>query len=141
MENPVKQSLVTTTCGQIEGLVEGSVLKFLGIPYAAPPVGSLRWHAPVPAPHWEGVRPAMRFGAACVQTVGASFGLRAAHKSEDCLYLNVWTATTDAGARQPVMVWIHGGGNLGGGGCEDAFDGSSLAMKGITVVTFNVSAL
>lgn len=79
----------------------------------------------------------MSFGAACVQTVGASFGLRAAQKSEDCLYVNVWTTTTDASARQPVMVWIHGGGNLGGGGCEVAFDGSSLAMKDVTVVTFN----
>ena len=133
----MKHSLVTTTTGRIEGFVEGSLSKFFGIPYAAPPVGPLRWHAPMPQNGWEVVRPAKNFGSACVQTVGASFGLRAAQKSEDCLYLNVWTRTTDTSAGQPVMVWIHGGGNLGGGGCEDAYDGSSLAAKGVTVVTFN----
>lgn len=137
MGDTVNQSLATTTGGRIDGFVEGALSKFFGIPFAAPPVGPLRWHAPMPPKAWEGVRPAKNFGPACVQTVGASFGLRAAEKSEDCLYLNVWTRTTDSSARQPVMFWIHGGGNLGGGGCEDAYDGSSLAAKGVTVVTFN----
>ena len=123
--------------GRLEGFVEEGVSKFFGIPYAHPPVGPMRWRAPTPALAWKGTRPAKRFGAACVQTVGASFGLRVAERREDCLYLNVWTSTTDSNTRQPVMVWIHGGGNLGGAGCEDAYDGSVLASHGVTVVTFN----
>lgn len=72
-----------------------------------------------------------------MQTVGASFDLRVAERSEDCLYLNVWTASTDEGRNAPVMVWIHGGGHLGGAGSEDAFDGSAFSRKGVTLVTFN----
>jgi para-nitrobenzyl esterase len=83
------------------------------------------------------VRAAKQFSPACVQTVGAVFDLRVANQSEDCLYLNVWTSTLDSLALQPVMVWIHGGGNLGGAGSEDAYDGSRLAAKEVTVVTFN----
>jgi para-nitrobenzyl esterase len=83
------------------------------------------------------VRTAQRFSPAAVQTVGAAFDLRTTEQSEDCLYLNIWTWTLDAAQRQPVMLWIHGGGNLGGAGSEDAFDGSSLARQGVTLVTFN----
>ena len=128
---------VLTTSGVLEGFAEDSVCKFLGIPYAAPPVGPLRWCAPRHPENWTGVREAKQFGAACVQQVGASFDLRVTEKSEDCLYLNVWTAALGANASQPVMVWIHGGGNLGGAGSEDAFDGSRLAAKGVTVVSIN----
>lgn len=73
----------------------------------------------------------------CPQRGGASFNLRTEKQSEDCLYLNVWSTTIDVTAEQPVMVWIHGGGNLGGAGSEDAFDGEELAQNGVTVVTFN----
>lgn len=86
---------------------------------------------------WEGVRKAQEFGPICPQTAGAVFQTRARSQSEDCLYLNVWTRSLDSQARQPVMVWIHGGGYLGGGGCEDGTDGSCLAAEGVTVVSFN----
>jgi para-nitrobenzyl esterase len=123
--------------GMLQGLSEQGVHKFYGVPYAEPPVGERRWQAPVAPSAWSGVRPAQRFAAAAVQTVGAAFKLRTTEQSEDCLYLNVWTRSLDTAARQPVMVWIHGGGNLGGAGSEDAFDGTSLARQGVTLVTFN----
>jgi len=123
--------------GTLEGFAEGGIFKFFGVPYAAPPVGELRWHAPAPPPPWENIRDAKRFGPICPQTIGASFDVRVSEESEDCLYLNIWTGSCDAHAKQPVMVWIHGGGNLGGAGSEDAYDGTHLAERGATVVTFN----
>ncbi|MEW6454075.1 MAG: carboxylesterase family protein [Pseudomonadota bacterium] len=130
---------ITVRIGQgfVEGFSEGGTLKFLGVPYAEPPVGERRWRPPVPAAHWVGVRKAQEFGPICPQTAGAVFQPRAKTQSEDCLYLNVWTRSLDSQARQPVMVWIHGGGYLGGGGCEDGTDGSHLAALGVTVVSFN----
>jgi para-nitrobenzyl esterase len=123
--------------GMLQGSTAAGVHRFFGVPYAEPPVGEWRWRPPQ-APHsWSGVRAARRFAAAAVQTVGAAFDLRTTEQSEDCLYLNVWTRTLQASARQPVMVWIHGGGNLGGAGSEDAFDGTSLARRGVTLLTFN----
>jgi para-nitrobenzyl esterase len=86
---------------------------------------------------WEGTRDAKAFGPIAIQTVGAGFRLRETEQSEDCLTLNVWTGTLDGAAGRPVMVWIHGGGNLGGAGSEDAFDGASLARRGVVLVTFN----
>jgi para-nitrobenzyl esterase len=130
-------SRVSIQQGDLEGFLESGVHKFLGVPYARPPVGDLRWRAPQPFPEWGGLRTAKAFGPACPQTAGAVFGMRALEQSEDCLYLNVWTRTLDATARQPVMVWIHGGGNLGGSGCEEPTDGSILATLGVTVVSFN----
>ena len=123
--------------GTLQGLAEGSVLKFLGVPYAASPTGDRRWRSPDPPAAWEGTRDATTFGPICPQTIGASFDVRQTAQSEDCLYLNIWTQSCDTTAKQPVMVWIHGGGNLGGAGSEDAFDGTNLARKGATVVTFN----
>ena len=123
--------------GELEGIDHEGMYCFLGIPYAAPPVGELRWRPPEPPARWVELRSAKQFSPIAVQTVGASFNLRVSEQSEDCLYLNVWTTTLDAGARQPAMVWIHGGGNLGGSGSEDAFDGTRLAKRGVTVVTFN----
>jgi para-nitrobenzyl esterase len=123
--------------GILRGKQAGEVSEFLGIPYAAAPVGDLRWCAPKPAEPWQGVRDASAFGAAPMQTGGASFDLRVEDRSEDSLFLNVWTTSTDPTAKQPVMVWIHGGGNLGGAGSEDAFDGRALALHGVTLVTLN----
>ncbi|MDA5194446.1 carboxylesterase/lipase family protein [Govanella unica] len=123
--------------GIVRGAEEDGVCRFLGIPYAKPPVGELRWQAPQPPEPWPGVRDAFEFGPAAVQTVGAGFNIRASSMSEDCLTLNVWTANLTPDARQPVMLWIHGGGNLGGSRSEDAFDGANLARQGITAVTFN----
>jgi para-nitrobenzyl esterase len=124
-----------------QGIVEGSEMSgvhaFLGMPYAAAPIGDRRWQPPQPPDAWEGVRDATHFGPACLQKGGASFDLRVQEQSEDRLFLNVWTSTLAREAHQPVMVWIHGGGNLGGAGSEDAFDGAHLARQGVTVVTFN----
>ena len=128
---------VRTKQGLTEGFNEGAIFKFLGVPYAEPPVGERRWRSPVPMTGWAGVREAQDFGPICPQTAGAVFKPRAKTESEDCLYLNVWTRSLDTEARQPVMVWIHGGGYLGGGGCEDGTDGSQLAALGVTVVSFN----
>jgi para-nitrobenzyl esterase len=123
--------------GVIKGFVEDGVSRFYGVPYAAPPVGDLRWRPPTPPKPWEGVRDATRFGPISVQTVGAAFDVRTPDQSEDSLYLNVWTTTLEPRANRPVMVWIHGGGNLGGAGSEDAFDGARLAQKEVVAVTFN----
>ncbi|WP_432258369.1 carboxylesterase/lipase family protein [Cupriavidus sp. TMH.W2] len=123
--------------GLLEGGTNNGVHRFLGIPYAAPPVGDLRWRPPAPPLAWEGSRDATRFGPCAIQTIGASFDLRVAQKSEDCLYLNVWTTSLDQRDCRPVMVWIHGGGNLGGAGSEDAFDGTRLAGKDVVLVTLN----
>jgi para-nitrobenzyl esterase len=123
--------------GLIEGRSGAGVEEFLGIPYAAPPVGELRWRPPQPPESWEGVRDATSFGPGAPQVGGASFDMRAPEQSEDCLSLNIWTSSLRPEDRRPVMVWIHGGGNLGGSGSEDACDGSALARRGATVVTLN----
>lgn len=130
-------SRVTISQGEVEGFLGGGIHKFLGLPYAQAPVGPLRWQAPQPPIAWTGVRNAKSYGPACPQTTGAVFNLQVDRQSEDCLYLNVWTRTLDPEEKQPVMVWIHGGGFLGGAGSEDATDGSHLAEKGVTVVSFN----
>ena len=130
-------TIVETEQGRLEGTLEDSVYRFLGIPYAAPPVGELRWQSPAPAPCWDDVRDSSRFGPCAMQTIGATFDLRVERRSEDCLYLNVWTASTDCERNAPVMVWIHGGGHLGGAGSEDAFDGFAFAHRGVTLITFN----
>ncbi len=128
---------VVTCKGVVRGFAENGVSKFYGIPYAAPPIGPLRWRAPQPIEPWSDERDATRFGAACLQTVGSTFDMRTDEQSEDCLYLNVWTADCASETRRPVMLWIHGGGNLGGAGSEQAFDGSRLAAKGIVAITIN----
>ncbi|MFM2100282.1 MAG: hypothetical protein RLZZ366_1821 [Pseudomonadota bacterium] len=131
------QANVKVEQGLLSGLEDGGVYRFLGVPYAAPPVGPLRWCPPAPALTWDGVRKAENFGLNAVQTVGAGFVMRQSDEGEDCLTLNIWTASLNVPVRRPVMVWIHGGGNLGGAGSEDAFDGASLAAHGAVVVTFN----
>lgn len=123
--------------GLLEGFLEDNISKFLGIPYAAPPVNSLRWKASQPPSAWEGIREAKSFSPTSPQKFGASFNLRQLERSEDCLYLNIWTQSCNASVKQPVMLYIHGGGNLGGAGSEDAIDGTHLAEKGVTLVTFN----
>ena len=123
-----------------QGLVSGTdndgVAAFLGIPYAAPPVGERRWAPPAPPTAWDGVRDATTFGNAAVQTVGTGSGLRA-EQSEDCLYLNVWTTTVDPTAHQPVMLWVHGGGFLNGAASMTHWTGEKLARHGVTVVSIN----
>jgi para-nitrobenzyl esterase len=130
--------LVKTQSGMIEGKEDGGVRTFLGIPYAAPPVGDLRWKPPALAPKWSAVRPAVEFGAHCMQ--GKVFGdmnFRDAGGSEDCLTLNVWVPTKTSGAKLPVMVWIYGGGFVAGTTSEARQDGTHLAQQGVIVVSMN----
>lgn len=127
------------------GIVEGSkpspgstVRAFKGIPYAAPPVGDLRWKEPQPPVAWNGVRPAQQFGARCMQAhIYEDMIFRDSGPSEDCLTLNIWTPATSENAKLPVMVWFHGGGYLGGGTSEPRQDGENLAKKDVVVVTVN----
>ena len=112
--------------------------RFKGIPFAAPPVGALRWQAPQPEPHWKGVREAREFGPRCMQgNIYNDMVFRDKGPSEDCLYLNVWTPATSAKARLPVMVWIYGGGFAAGAASEPRQDGENLARKGVVVVSMN----
>jgi para-nitrobenzyl esterase len=122
--------IIQTTAGTVSGTA-GDVRSFKGIPFAAPPVGTLRWKAPQPAPAWSGVRDATAFGPECAQPAPPGVPT-----SEDCLTLNVWTPAS-AGKRLPVMVWIYGGGYAVGAASYPVFDGTSLARHGVVVVTFN----
>jgi para-nitrobenzyl esterase len=131
---------VRTESGFVEGTTsaDGKVRIFKGIPFAAPPVGDLRWKAPQPAAQWTGVKRATEFGARCMQ--GNNLGdaeLRDAGPSEDCLYLNVWTPEPSPQAPFPVMVWIYGGGFTAGSASYAGSDGEMLAKKGVVVVSFN----
>lgn len=128
-EDPVK-----TDEGMVSGVATATpdVRVYKGIPFAAPPVGNLRWKAPQPAAHWDGVKKADNFSATCMQGAG-----RGGNTSEDCLYLNVWTGATKAGEKRPVMVWIYGGGYTSGSGSQAMYDGEALAKKGAVIVTFN----
>jgi para-nitrobenzyl esterase len=122
--------VAATANGAVRGLASGAVDEFLGIPYAAPPVGALRWQPPQPAASWSGVRDATQFAPHCPQVAGP-FG--EASTSEDCLYLNVFTPT--GGGRHPVMVWIHGGALVSGE--SNDYDPTALVADGVTVVTIN----
>ena len=130
---------VTIDTGPLEGLDSAKVNIFRGIPYARPPVGPLRWRAPLPARPWRGVRDAKQLGHNCIQhRPYDDINPFAAGVSEDCLYLNVWTNSLDTRApRRPVMVWIHGGGFFAGFGGEERHNGARLAKKGAVVVTLN----
>jgi para-nitrobenzyl esterase len=130
---------VKTAGGLVQGTTsaDGQIRVFKGLPYAAPPVGGLRWQAPSPAAAWQGVRDAIEPGAHCMQ--GPIFGdIRFSRPaSEDCLNLNVYTPAKGTGERLPVMVWIHGGGFQAGAGPEPRHNGEALARKGVILVTFN----
>ena len=130
--------VVKTDAGSLKGVVTDGVVAFKGIPYAAPPVGALRWKPPQPAPHWTGVRDAAPFGARCMQgRIYNDMVFRDTGPSEDCLYLNVWTPAASADAHLPVMVWIYGGGFAAGATSEPRQDGENLAKKGVVVVSMN----
>jgi para-nitrobenzyl esterase len=136
---------VATDAGLLSGAAGSApgVRVFRGIPFAAPPTGSMRWRAPQPVAKWTGVRKAETFGHVCVQPKGVgrlnvSVDLPdSPPASEDCLYLNVWTAAASASERRPVMVWIFGGAYSEGAGSSPHNDGGALARKGAVVVTFN----
>src|SRR3954465_118542 len=131
---------VTIDTGTLEGAVDSTtgVMVFRGIPYAAPPVGDLRWKPPQAPARWQGVRAARDLGHNCMQHQPyGDIDPFAAGVSEDCLYLNVWTKSLDNRAPRPVMVWIHGGGFFAGFGGEERHNGARLAQKGAVVVTLN----
>jgi para-nitrobenzyl esterase len=129
--------IVETRQGKVEGEARGGHLRFRGIPFAAAPVGELRFRAPRPHAPWSGVRPALAFGKAAPQNASALPGMEAGPQDEDCLFLNVYTPAAD-GARRPVFFWIHGGGFTGGSGGQALYDGGPLAERGdVVVVTIN----
>jgi para-nitrobenzyl esterase len=137
---PVKtdHGMIAGTAGKLPG-----VTAFKGIPFAAPPVGDLRWKAPQPAAAWTGVRDGSKYGKVCMQPPGGNRVNPATDMpdspgmSEDCLYLNVWTAAKKAGEKRPVMVWLYGGAYNEGGGSAPFSEGDPLATKGVVMVTIN----
>src|ERR1700685_3218654 len=130
--------LVKIDSGTVEGKQQGAIRAFLGIPYAAPPVGDLRWKPPAPAAKWNGVRSAKEFGAHCMQgKVYGDMTFPDGGNSEDCLTLNVWTPAKKADDQLPVMVWIYGGGFAAGGTSEPRQHGEKLAARGVIVVSMN----
>ena len=133
LESVTSAQTIKIESGSLRGTREDGLNVYRGIPYAAPPVGDLRWRPPQPAPRWEGVRAASQYGRACIQTNAAISNLPA--PSEDCLYLNVWTPAKSAGDKLPVLVWIHGGGFVAGAPAEKLYHGEWLAQKGVVVVS------
>jgi len=137
--------------GSLRGYFQGTTAVFKGIPYAAPPVGDLRWREPQPPLPWRGVRDATKPGSACVQdpgglgpfikplaaAYGASYEIEPVSSSEDCLYLNVWAPGWPPRQPLPVMVWLHGGSNALGSGSESTYDGTALVSRGVILVTIN----
>src|ERR1700730_3778988 len=117
---------------------DGKVVIFEGVPFAAPPVGELRWKAPQPVAPWKGLRKATEFGARCMQArIYEDMEFRDVGPSEDCLYLNVWTPGISAKTKRAVMVWIYGGGFQAGAASEPRQDGEHLAHKGVVIVSIN----
>lgn len=127
--------IVQTSLGRISGTAsrDTSVSVFKGIPYAAPPVGDLRWRPPEPATPWSDVRKCDQFAAKSLQLKNRGGGVQ----NEDCLYLNVWSTRDHEEEQRPVMVWIHGGGFTQGSGHQAGYDGTELAKRGVVVVTIN----
>ncbi len=141
----VASAAVTEPVKLDAGLVSGAagndaaVRVFKGIPFAAPPVGPLRWKAPQPPAKWDGVKQATAFGPRCMQNGGGgrAGGPPAPPTSEDCLYINVWTAASSSSAKLPVIVWSYGGAFTGGAGSLLGYDGEAMAKRGIVFVTYN----
>lgn len=130
--------VVKLSNGSLEGTDESGIRTFKGIPFAAPPVGNLRWREPQPVQNWQGIRKADKFGPRAMQrAVFGDMNFRSNGVSEDCLYLNVWTPAKAGNERLPVMVYFYGGGFIAGDGSEPRYDGESMARKGIVTVTVN----
>ncbi|MCU7551738.1 carboxylesterase family protein [Chitinophagaceae bacterium LB-8] len=130
---------VRTVNGIVEGVLEKSgVRSFKGIPFAAPPVGAMRWREPQPVQNWQGVRKANQFGPRAMQApIFGDMNFRSNGMSEDCLYLNVWASTRKGKELLPVLVYFYGGGFVAGDGSEPRYDGESMAQKGILALTVN----
>jgi para-nitrobenzyl esterase len=131
-------NLVRTESGMVLGAADEDVVAFKAIPYAAAPVGPLRWRAPQPVKAWSGTFQANKLGPICMQKyLPKDNGVGPLPMSEDCLTLNVWRPFTATNHALPVMVWIHGGGFVNGSGTAALYDGSALARQGVVVVTLN----
>jgi para-nitrobenzyl esterase len=137
--NSLTAKQVKTVNGIVEGVMENSgVYTFKGVPFAAPPVGDLRWKKPQPANNWKGVLKADHFGYRPMQTaVFGDMNFRSSNISEDCLYLNIWTPSKNTNKLLPVLVYFYGGGFVAGDGSELRYDGESMAKKGIVALTVN----
>ncbi len=147
----VQGPLVHLVSGSVAGKFQGDIAVFEGIPFAAAPVGDLRWREPQPVAPWSGVRDATKLAASCVQpstgldafigplaaAYDAPYEMQTIKTSEDCLYLNVFSPGRPRRTGLPVMVWLHGGGNKTGSGGDETYDGTSLASYGVIVVTVN----
>jgi para-nitrobenzyl esterase len=131
--SPSLTTTVEVTGGTIEGVEKDGIFSYKGIPFAAPPVGDLRWKPPAPVQPWTGVTKADAFGLACMQAAN-SMG-NTAPVCEDCLYLNVWTPAKNQGEKIPVIFWIHGGGFSGGSTSIPMYDGTGFAKKGVVFVS------
>jgi para-nitrobenzyl esterase len=135
-ESAPVSSQIEVTGGMIEGVIQDEIASFKGIPFAAPPVGELRWKAPQPVIPWEGIKSAADFAPGPIQ--GTSFGASPGNPhgvSEDCLYLNVWTGAKNTGEKRPVMVWIYGGGFSLGMTSTPTYDGTNFAKRGVVLVS------
>jgi para-nitrobenzyl esterase len=136
---------VKTQTGQVSGIpgTDPTITVFKGIPFAAPPVGELRWRPPQPPASWQGVRKAAAFGPSCIQNVVDARDpwtfefMTHGEISEDCLYLNIWTSAKSGNEKLPVFVYIHGGGFTEGSGMVPVYDGEGLARKGLVMITIN----
>jgi para-nitrobenzyl esterase len=137
---------VPTEAGLVSGVFggDGTVKIFKGIPFAAPPVGELRWRPPMPVQHWEGIRKCDVFSPSAIQNKPAPLAMWTKEfmapeepLSEDCLYLNLWTTASTADEKRPVIVWIHGGAFTGGSGSVPLYDGEEMAKKGVVFITIN----
>jgi len=136
--NVVSQDVIKISTGLVKGTTVNGITSFKGIPYAAAPVGNLRWAATQSAQTWDGVFNANTYGADCIQlpfpSDAAPLGTE---PDEDCLFLNIWTKNSNDTQLKPVVVWIHGGGFVNGGSSPDVYSGEKFAEKDVIFVSFN----
>ncbi len=134
---PIPAKPIRIDAGLVQGLNENGLTIYRGIPFAAPPVGELRWRAPQPLAPWTGTLKATAFKPACMQSGATVPGMDAETASEDCLYLNIWTPAKSASEKRAVMVYLYGGDFRNGSGSARLYWGDQLAKKGVVAVTFN----
>jgi para-nitrobenzyl esterase len=128
-EVPIVVEPIHTRGGLVQGVTEDGLTVYKGIPFAAPPIGNLRWREPHPAKRWGGVLKATEFKPACMQATLKIPGLAVLSVSEDCLYLNIWTPAKSANDKLAVMIWLYGGGDSHGSGSQRLYWGDQLAKR------------